>query len=159
MTSIELSAPYTARPIRFLELSRHNDWTLKVYSITADRSVSSPLVAAARTVAFAQLDKWRAGDRRWDDYGAGFLIVHHGRDANYVLLDWWIAECILQHHVWISQLDSPGEFEYVSPTGLCVCVWELEILQFEREAWIRNVLGRDAGPDLAGYFAERLHAH
>src|SRR2546423_13891015 len=99
MTTITLSSPYSTRPIRFLERVGHYDWTIKVYSITADRPVSAPLVSAAQRIAFDQLDKWRASERPWEDYGAAFLIVHHGRDANYVLLDWWSAECILQHHV------------------------------------------------------------
>jgi hypothetical protein len=157
MTTIALSGPYAERPICFLELIRHYDWTIKVYSITADRPVSAPLVEAAQRLAFDRLDAWRAADQPWEDHGSAFLIVHHGRDANYVLLDWWMAECILQHHVWISKLETPLDFEYVSPTGLCVCVWELEILQFEREAWIRHVLARSGGPNLEGYFNDRLN--
>ena len=36
------------------------------------------------------------------------------------------------------------------PTG---CVWELAIVDFERRAWIEDVLANSPGPDLERYLA------
>jgi hypothetical protein len=154
-----LSAPYAVRPIRFLQLASHDDWTIKVYSITAGRALSPTLVNAAMRLAFEKLDEWRSAPRQWPDHGAVFLIVHHGEGANYIILDWWVDESILPHHVWSAPLDAPESFTYLTPLGIGVCVWELEVLQFERQAWIDHVLARPDGPDIRAYFGARLNAH
>lgn len=159
MSTMTLSAPYAVRPIRFLELASHGDWTVKVYTITAGRPISKELVSAAKRLAFKKLDEWRRETRPWPDHSAASLIVHHGEGANYIVLDWWVDESILQHHVWSSPIDAPERFTYLSPLGIGVCVWEMEVLQFEREAWIAYVLGRSGGPDMEAYFAAHLNAH
>ena len=43
----------------------------------------------------------------------------------------------------------------VDPTALG-CVWELGIIEFERRAWIADVIGNPAGPDLEAYFGRRF---
>ena len=38
----------------------------------------------------------------------------------------------------------------------CGCVWELGIIEFERRAWIADVIGNPDGPDLDAYLGRRF---
>jgi hypothetical protein len=50
----------------------------------------------------------------------------------------------------VSPKDDPSAFTQVEnqPAG---CVWELEVVDFERRAWLEDVLSNPAGPDLDAY--------
>jgi hypothetical protein len=50
----------------------------------------------------------------------------------------------------VSPKDDPAAFTQVEhqPAG---CVWELEIVDFERRAWLEDVLSNPAGPDIDAY--------
>jgi hypothetical protein len=37
------------------------------------------------------------------------------------------------------------------------CVWELAVVEFERRAWLADVLARPEGPDLAAYLSRRFN--
>ena len=156
MTSAELtfSSPYVERPIRFLGVWSHADWRLKVYSISAKRRICDPdLVAAAKDVATKTLPQPALSPER---YGLGTLIVHEGNDANFVLLDHWAGENMLHHQVFTSPLERPLELTDFSYTKLAMCVWELHVLAFERQAWIDTVLRQTEHPDFEGYLARRF---
>jgi len=49
----------------------------------------------------------------------------------------------------------------ITSTGLVGCVWELQVVNFERLAWIQHVLkktdGRSAEVELADYLAQRFN--
>jgi len=45
--------------------------------------------------------------------------------------------------------------EPADPTALG-CVWELGIIEFERLAWIADVIGNPDGPDLDAYLSRRF---
>lgn len=139
-TSRFTSGPYTERPIRFLEVWSQAGWQLKVYSISAKGEFCDPdLVAAAKAVAAKNLPQPALSSGR---YGLGTLIVHEGNDANFVLLDHWAGENMLHHQVFASPLERPLELTDFSYTKLAMCVWELHVLAFERQAWIDTVLRR-----------------
>lgn len=40
-----------------------------------------------------------------------------------------------------------------TPAG---CIWELGIVEFERRAWISDVIGNPRGPDLESYMSRRF---
>ncbi len=44
------------------------------------------------------------------------------------------------------------------PDQAAGCVWELGIIDFERRAWLEDVLANPAGPDLERYLSRRLDA-
>lgn len=154
--SMMITTPYRTRPIRFLELYEADGWRLKVYGISATRDrPMARLVVAAKGVARQYLPSPAV---QVDRYGVGTLIVHEGADGNWVLLDWWVGENMLQHHVYASPLDEPERLAYISPTGLAACVWELYVLGFERQAWIDTVLANPDRPDLDAYLARQIAA-
>ena len=155
MTQAEfISGPYTERPIRFLGVWSQAGWRLKVYSISAKGEVCAPdLVTAAKDVATKNLPQPALSPER---YGVGTLIIHEGNDANFVLLDYWAGENMLHHQVFASPLERPLELTDFSHTKLAMCVWELHVLAFERQAWIDTVLRQPEQPDFDGYLALQL---
>lgn len=149
-------APYRERPIRFLEVLSCGDWRLKLYSISAKREVCrADLIEAAKGVASRELPSPALTPER---YGVGTLIVHEGNDANFVLLDYWAGENMLHHGVFSSPLERPLELTDFSATKLAMCVWELYVLAFERQAWVETVLRPSGPPDFGAYLARRLEA-
>lgn len=156
MSGIELSADYEPRPVRFLEMWQPDEWRIKVYGISVSDDGPSPsLVAAGKELALKELPRPARTSNR---YGVGFLIVHEGADGNYVLVEWWVGENMLKSHVFTAPTGrfEPEDFRYVTPTGLCACIWELHVMHFERTAWITSVLDREGGPDLEEYLLQRF---
>jgi hypothetical protein len=155
MTEIDLQEAYDVRPIRFLELWRELGWTLKVYGIAyRSERPREELVEAAKEMARRRLANSTNSDNH---YGVGFLGVHDGRGANFVCLDYWADENELHHHLYVSPSEEPASLEYVTPTGLIACTWDLRVLSFERNAWVEAVLANPSGPDIDEYLARTLN--
>ncbi len=155
MTEPNLQEAYDDRPIRFLELWREVGWALKVYGIVYRRVCPREvLVEAAKEIARKRLINSTNSDNH---YGVGFLGVHDGRGANFVYVDYWADENELHHHVYISPSEEPASLEYVTPTGLIACTWDLRLLSFERDAWVECVLANPSGPDIEEYLARTLN--
>ena len=147
--------PYETRPIRFLELWQHDQWRLKVYGIAYRRDVPRPeLVEAAKTAARSRL---ATVDKSMPHYGVGFLGIHDARTANFIFVDWWADENELHHHVYVSPSDEPSCLTYAPTTCGIACVWDLRVMEFERQAWLNSVLKRPQGPDLDEYLQLRLN--
>src|SRR3954462_5127142 len=72
----------------------------------------------------------------------GFTIAHDARSAGLGLVYWWANENELHRAAYVSPLDDPGALEPLDDAGLA-CVWELEIIDFERRAWLHDVLVND----------------
>lgn len=152
---MKLSGPYAMRPIRFLEVWEIDGWRMKAYSICYGKDVArSELIDAAQRTARERL---RATANGTAHYGVGFVGIHDGKTANFVFVDWWADENELHHHVYVSPTERPGDLEYKTPTGLAACVWDLELMAFERDAWVQTIL--QAGePNLEAYLRTRLNA-
>lgn len=154
MNKIELQGAYKPRPIRFLELWETSGWRLKVYGIAYGRPFPRPeLIMPAKRVAHQRLLESASHQKT---YGVGFLGVHDGRTANFVFVDWWAEENELHHHAYVSPTDKPEMLEYVTPTGLMACVWDLRVLSFERQAWVDAVLKNPDASNLEAYLQSRL---
>lgn len=148
-----IAEEYRPRRIRFLELWEPALWAIKVYGITRGELPSRRLVAAAKRAAEERLSTTAAEQTH---YGVGFLGIHAGKTANFVFVDWWADQNELHHHVYISALDAPELLEYKTPTGVSACVWDLQVIAHEREAWVQHVLSSPEQPDFQGYLAQTL---
>src|SRR5262245_48734210 len=131
-------------------------WPLAGFRIKASAiqyegdTVEPRLLGAAHEHAAA----WLLGDPTSQrHYGVGFLGIHDGRGANQVFLDLWINENELLHVVWVSTKEDPGSLVHPPKDYNSVCVWDLALQAFERDAWIACVLGKAGGPDLERYLA------
>ena len=123
-------AVYRSRPIRFLRLEGQT----KVYGIAAHAELPRPELVEA---AVASLDR----------EGPGFLIVHDAADHCFALIHWWANENEVHQRILTAPLDEPTALRPLE-TPAIGCVWELEVTDFERRAWIEHVL---KGDDLAAY--------
>ncbi len=151
----KLIEPYQPRPIRFLNLWEESGWRMKVYGIAYQRELPRrELTAAAKAVAREYLPQPAIAPNR---YGAGFLGIHDGRGANFVFVDWWADENELHHHVFISPAAQPLALRKATPDDSQFCVWDLRVLDFERQAWLETVLTNPAGVNLEEYLARRLN--
>ncbi|QBD77011.1 isochorismatase [Ktedonosporobacter rubrisoli] len=147
---------YKPRPARFLELWEWQGWRVKIYGLAAQAEYpSAALVQAAKKIAERQLPLPAVAE---DRYGIAFMIVHEGTEGDYVLVDWWTAGGIVQHHLYGAMKGHNGQLEYHWPAGAGFCIWELAVCWFEREAWVEAVLSKPQEPDLAAYFMKRLNA-
>ncbi len=155
--ALRFAEAYAPRPVRPMGVRSFGDWRLKLYGIAYGRGEPRPeLVRAALQAADSTLPVPARGD---DRYGLGFLGIHDGRDSNFVFVSWWENENELQHRIFFSAPDRPGELRAASPQEPIACVWDLGVIAHEREAWIRHVLSPPGGGDADGYLADALDAN
>ncbi|HEY2062008.1 hypothetical protein [Amycolatopsis sp. NBC_01480] len=75
-----------------------------------------------------------------EDHPAGFVILHRGGDGDYLLVSQWFDANMLKH--WVRGSAGGAAFEPLAERAVIACVWELEVLKFERDAWVKTVLAR-----------------
>ncbi len=125
---------YKTRPIRFIQVAEKNDWRLKVYSISSKNGIVPQELIDSIWGAFDLLPSPAISDTR---YGIGCLILHEGNDGNYIVLNWWTGENMIASKILHSQgngIYHPIQEDIIS------CVWELEVLYFEKRSWTDNIL-------------------
>lgn len=156
--TIQLSAPYKTRPIRFLGLWEHEGWRVKVYGVSArDERPPQELVDAIKGVAGRTLPQPAVAD---DRHGIAFLYAHQGANGGgYCSVNWWARENELYHYQYESDASQLAELKSIEETGGSpFCVWDLAVIEHERRAWVESVLANDAGPDLDAYLGRVLEA-
>jgi hypothetical protein len=136
-------AVYRPRSIRYIGREDLGDWRLKVYGIGTHAGDARPEFVAATLDA--------AREALPEGGGEGFVIAHDAQTAGLGLVYWWANENEIHARFFASPLDDPSAFAPVDGTGLA-CVWEMEVLDFERRAWLEHVLKND---DVDGYLAMR----
>jgi hypothetical protein len=144
--------PFEPRPIWFLRERAERGWRIKTYAVRFgpepfDEAWFEPGIAAA----FATLPQPAVTEAR---AGVGFCILHRGRGADYVVLAFWDRENELPLRV---QVRLPGETSWRPARDTeSVCVWDLQIIAFERDAYVATILAtppRDASAYLAATFS------
>ena len=79
----------------------------------------------------------------------GFTIAHQGRFDGLGIAYWWAHENELHARHFVLR---DGALVELGGSGLA-CVWELEVIDFERRAWLQHVLIDD---DLEAYLDRAL---
>lgn len=148
---------YQTRPIRFIELHEHQDWMIKIYSISIkNERVPSTHIELAKQ----QLNEWLKLSKNYPltTYRIATLIIHEGREGCFAILNWWIDDNMLQNHVFVATQDDPLYFKLFSDKGIITCVWELAVIWFERNAWVEHVLKQSDQPNFDAYLNSQLNA-
>jgi hypothetical protein len=130
--------PYEPRHISFVE----RDGSLKHYGIGIEGAPRAELVTATR----------RAAEEVVPDGAVGFTIAHDAADAGLGIVYWWANDNEIYQRVFASPRHDPGALVATDATGMA-CVWELEVIDFERRAWLEDVL---KGGDVERYLSRRL---
>lgn len=131
------------RPVRPLGVLVMAGWRLKLYSIVygavgesnrLDRQAYDDGLA----MAVGSLPQPPVSQGR---LGIGFVIMHQGRGVHYLVLNWWDNENEYFCRVFVKGFDE-GETWRAASDGESSCVWDLEIIWFERNAFVEHVLSR-----------------
>jgi hypothetical protein len=142
--------PYAPRPIRFDGLRTPGAWRVKTYVLTLpDEPFDRSRFADGERRALAELPAETSAARP----GLALLVLHQGRGADYAVLGWWDRENELPLRVWVRPHDEPAWRP--ARGGESLCVWDLQVLWHEREAYVATVL---ADGDATAYLARTLHA-
>jgi len=138
MTRLDYT-PFAPRAASFHGIVEHTGHRLKGYSVRyGDRPVHWEEHREGIDLALAALPEAKPAEGR---PGLGFLIVHRGRAAEYVVLAWWDRQNELPVRVFVRD----GGPWRPAREDESFCVWDLEIIAHERDAYVETVLaGRDA---------------
>ena len=141
--------PYRRRDIRHLEQVDCNGWRLKRYAIIADGRAFDPLVVEAATAAaLERLPKAGTLTDGQDNHGIGVQIFHFAEQIPLVspVFYWKWGSVLFNAHQVRSYSTSP--YKIVDGVREVVgCIWEMELVSFEVQAWRNIVLGGDADPN------------
>ena len=147
------SEPYAPRPVRYLEQRDLDGWRVKLYSIVyGDRPLDRPVYEDGLGIALATLPRPAVTPSR---PGVAFAICHQGRGVHYLVLCWWDNENEFFNRVFVRTIGGGGSWRPASG-GESACVWDLQVIWFEREAYVETVLGGAHGADVDAYLARRL---
>ena len=84
--------------------------------------------------------------------------MHDAASGCYIFVDWWANENELHHRPFVAPADNPFDFTPVPQEGSTACTWDLAVIAFERDAWVREVLAKDNDPALEIYLDAWLRA-
>jgi hypothetical protein len=133
--------PFCPRPTVLLEPIVRDGWRLKQYSIVfGDSAFNRPRFDSGLTAAFAALPSPATTPGR---PGVGFVILHQGRDVDYIVLAWWDRENELPLRVFVRER-AAGKPWRPARGSESVCVWDLQVLSAERDAYVETVMGGSA---------------
>lgn len=137
---------YRPRIIRYHDVQRHAGWRLKRFTISFDGSaVHWDDFAPGFDLALAALPRPAETPGR---PGVGFLIAHHGRTADVAVLGWWDNENELPLRVFVRP---SGDGWRPAGESESVCVWDLEVIWAERQAYVDTLLSE--GGTVEAYLA------
>ncbi|MFH9657916.1 hypothetical protein ACH4NF_29870 [Streptomyces sp. NPDC017248] len=133
---------YAPRWVKALPPVRVSGRTLKAYAMFAEPDCNPDLPEPEWLQRHAA--SVFSGPPQEGDHPVGFLILHHGLEGSYLLVSQWYDADMLKHWVRGAVVDADGAttFAPLAQRDLIACVWELEVIRFERDAWVNTVLAR-----------------
>jgi hypothetical protein len=125
---------------------------MKLYSISHDGSeIDWSLFGPERRRGLEGLPRPAVAPGR---PGVGFAIAHHGRTADYLVMAWWDRENELPLRVRVRAAGSKSGFR-PAREGESVCVWDLELIWLERQAYVATMLAEPPAGSTADYLKRR----
>ena len=139
------------RRTELIETRIINNWKLKIYSISAGGDDLPGEVLKSVIEFVSEQFTWPENL----EPGFGFVTVHFGEDAIWLLIDLWANE-ILHHFIYAASFNSPPIFRPAPDDGTAACVWELEITKYERDAWVKHVLSKPQNENYEAYMSDAI---
>lgn len=144
MTGAVRYAPYSPRPVSTLGRIEHRGHRLKLYAIHHDNAMSDP--EEFESGLELALEDLPAAAPSEGCPGLGFVILHRGTKMDYVVLAWWTNENELPVRVHVRMRG--GTWRVAEAESFCV--WDLEVIAHERDAYVETVLAPEpVGPERA----------
>ncbi|MEL6451270.1 MAG: hypothetical protein AAFQ19_08405 [Pseudomonadota bacterium] len=140
-------AAFAPRDLRPLPVVQRDGWALKRYAIlAADRHFDTAITEAALAEALRRLPVPGPLTEASGNHGIGIQIVHFAETAVVAPLFYWQWGSVLAR---ADQLRAP----WTNPTAfgdgaaqVIGCVWEMDIVTFEIDAWRRTMLSGQGTP-------------
>lgn len=144
--------PFLPRSISFLRLLSHEGWQVKLYSIALGARVvdESRFRGGLEFALDALPDQARNKERE----GVAFCILHQGRGIDYTVLAWWDRENEMPLRVFVRE---EGADWRPAQGAESVCVWDLQVVAFERDRYVETILAEPALP-VEAYLARTMSA-
>ncbi len=148
--------PFVPRRIQFRNLIALRDWRIKRYTITrskvGDATDWGEFVNGRELAAQTLPNPARTDERP----GLAFIVEHRGADADYIVLCWWDRENELPTRVFVRDQHVEGGW-HEATDGESFCVWDLQVIFFERNAYVGTPLAEEADESsVDAYLAMRL---
>lgn len=126
--------PYAERGIQFLGCRELYGCTLKIYSVLyGDGAFDLTRFESGLELASTEIVPGDASVGRPD---LGFSILHQGLSGDYVVLSWWDRENELPTRIYVRE---GGEWR-PAQAGESFCIWDIQIIGFERDAYVKTIL-------------------
>lgn len=137
------SLSYSPRLVKALPPLNVRGTALKAYGMFAEPEHCSTLPTPEWLQQLASSVLLEAPQHE-EDHPVGFLILHYGMEGDYLLVSQWYDANMLKHWVRGLTVDAQGNATLTAlpQRDLIACVWELEVIKFERDAWVNTVLAQ-----------------
>ncbi|QHI34669.1 hypothetical protein IMCC3317_00120 [Kordia antarctica] len=144
------------RTISFVEVVIIDNWKIKVYTISREDEFNHPEFYKK---AIAQLPNWLQKENSFNanHNNVGFLILHACKEGIISIVNWWVGENMLNTHVFLTEKIEEIEFTLISGDGIAPCIWELEIINFERLSWLKHILKQHENPNYTAYLEDHIN--
>ena len=143
--------PYEPRTICSHGVLTVEAYRLKTYTISHDGSAID-LDQFTQGIELAAAILPRPGHAEGRP-GVGFLIGHRGKGVDYVVIGWWDRENELPVRVFVRKQNGPWRAAAPSES---FCVWDLEVIWHERQAYIDTLLSGGGLSTTEAYLADFL---
>lgn len=141
--------PYAERNCSFYKLLALENWRVKVYTLTARPAFESEEVLRnVETNLSALLEEAS------DHHHSAFVIIHEGTDGVWILLNWWTGKEMLRTNTYFTSFQEKDKMTLLPAQGSMACVWELPVINHEKNAWVRHILKNAASPDFENYYKD-----
>ncbi|WP_299732670.1 hypothetical protein [uncultured Tateyamaria sp.] len=139
--------PFKERDVLPLEPAVDQGWHLKRYAILAEgRQFDADVAAAATAEALKRLPEAGSLANGTGNHGVGFQVIHFAETAVVSPIFYWQWGSVLARACQIkAQWDAPTLFND-GVDEIVGCVWEMNIVQHEIEAWTSTLLGPSSDP-------------
>lgn len=139
--------PFEERKVLDLDPITEQGWQLKRYAILADgRTFDDEVAAAATAEALKRLPKACSLSNALGNHGIGFQIVHFAETAVVSPVFYWQWGSVLAKPFQIKALWSAPTLFKDGVDEIVGCIWEMNIVRHEVEAWTSTMLGASPNP-------------
>jgi len=131
--------PFAPRPIRCHGVRSLGGYQFKDYSVLSGPGPIDWLdFARGFDLVLAELPRPAQGRGR---PGVGFRIAHQGATGRYAVIAWWANENELPIRLAVRRGDDGWR---LGRGEEAVCVWDLQVVAFERDAYVDTLLSGDS---------------
>lgn len=142
---------YRPRAVSDLGIWTVGNLQLKVYGLVAgSRSVNDDMQSIART--FVETQVLERVTAMGECNGMGFVVIHPGELGLTISAHWWVQGSVLCQHNYRKLYDADEAMDTVT-RPVVACVWELDLINAEQEAWRKTMM--TGSPDPAAYLDAR----